>query len=83
MEVALPGLFASLSVFLNVWEGGASAVSEIIFSPRMMTSPSVRFICFCTPVLFVLVMRYYSVSARTTFMCLSKARKVPTIMRPS
>lgn len=82
MEVALPTL-PSLSLFLKVCEGGASAVSETIFSPRMMTSPSVRLICFCWPVLLVLVILYYSASARTTFMCLSKARKVPTIMRAS
>lgn len=56
---------------------------EIMFSPLTITSPSARLICLCCPVLLVLVMRYSSVSARTTFMCLSKARKVPTIMRPS
>jgi hypothetical protein len=29
--VAFPGLLTSLSLFLKVWEGGASAVSEIMF----------------------------------------------------
>ena len=31
MEVTLPGLGASASVFLKVWEGGASAVRETMF----------------------------------------------------
>ncbi len=83
MEVAFPVLLASLSDFLNVCEGGASAVREMMFSPLMMTSPSVLLICFWVPVLLVLVMRYSSVSASTMFMCLSKARKVPTIILPS
>ena len=83
MEVALPGLFVSVSFFLKVWEGGASAVREMMFSPLMITRPRLLLICFCTPVLLVLVMRYSSVSARTMFMCLSKARKVPTIILPS
>ena len=29
--VAFPGLATSLSLFLKVWEGGASAVREIMF----------------------------------------------------
>ena len=83
IAVAFPGLVCSASDFLKVWEGGASAVREMMFYPRMMTSPRVRLICLCCPALLVLVMRYSSVSARTTFMCLSKARKVPTIIRAS
>lgn len=54
-----------------------------MFSPLTMTSPSVLLICLDNPVFLVLVMRYSSVSPSTTFMCLSKAMKVPTIMRPS
>jgi len=44
--VALPGLLVSVSLFLNVWEGGASAVRDIIFYPRMMTRPKLLLICF-------------------------------------
>jgi hypothetical protein len=54
--VAFPG-FAS-SLFLKVCEGGASAVSEMMFSPLTITKPRVRLICFCCPVLLTLVMRY-------------------------
>lgn len=79
--VAFPGLASS--VFLKVWDGGASAVREIMFYPLMMTSPRVLLICFCCPVLLALVILYSSVSASTMFMCLSKAKKVPTIILPS
>ena len=46
IEVAFPGLLVSVSVFLNVCEGGASAVREMMFYPLMITSPRVRLICF-------------------------------------
>jgi hypothetical protein len=44
--VAFPGLLVSVSLFLNVCEGGASAVRDIIFYPRMMTRPKLLLICF-------------------------------------
>lgn len=56
--VAFPGLLTSLSLFLNVWDGGASAVREMIFSPLIITRPKLLLICFWTPVLFVFVILY-------------------------
>jgi hypothetical protein len=58
MEVAFPGFLVSASVFLNVWEGGASAVRDTIFYPLMMTRPNVLLICLSTPVFFALVILY-------------------------
>jgi len=58
IDVAFPGLLLSLSVFLKVWDGGASAVKEMIFSPLIITSPKVLLICFKTPVFLALVILY-------------------------
>lgn len=84
IDVALPGLFVvSTSVRLWVWEGGAYAVRETIFYPRTINNPRVLLICLDTPVFLDFTILYSSASARTMFICLSKARKVPTIIRPS
>lgn len=83
MDTAFPGFFTYVSVFLKVCEGGASAVSETMFYPLTITRPRVRLICLRRPVFLALVILYSSVSARTTFICLSKARNVPTIILPS
>jgi hypothetical protein len=56
--VAFPGLLVSVSLFLDVWEGGASAVKDIIFYPLMITKPKLLLICFWTPVLLVFVILY-------------------------
>ncbi len=58
IEVAFPGFLVSVSVFLKVWEGGASAVSDTIFSPLIMTRPKVLLICLSTPVFLALVILY-------------------------
>lgn len=58
IEVAFPGFLVSVYVFLNDCEGGASAVSDTIFSPLTITSPSVLLICFKTPVFLALVILY-------------------------
>lgn len=58
IDVAFPGFLASVSVFLKVCEGGASAVKDTIFSPLTMTSPRVLLICLRTPVFLALVILY-------------------------
>lgn len=83
IDVAFPGLFSYFSDFLMPVEAMLSAVKLTIFSPLTMTRPRVRLICLATPVFLLFVTRYSSVSANTMFMCLSKARKVPTIILPS
>lgn len=83
IEVAFPGLLAVSSVLLCVCDGGASAVKETIFYPRTINKPSVLLICLVTPVFLILTILNSSASASTMFMCLSKARKVPTIILPS
>lgn len=59
IAVAFPGLFVlSTSVLLWVCEGGASAVSETMFSPLTINSPRVLLICLDTPVFLDLTILY-------------------------
>ena len=64
--------------------GGPSTVSDTMFSPRSRMNPNVRFSSRSTPrVPLPLIFRNSSQSDRMRFMCLSKALKVPTKLRPS
>lgn len=61
------------------WAGGASALIVTILSPRSSTRPRALFYSRSLSVGFLgLIFLNSSVSARTRFMCLSNAMKVPT-----
>jgi hypothetical protein len=83
---AIPGPPAGC--FFKEDGGGPSTAKLMTFSPRIKTNPKVLFstrssINDDVPLFFVLRVRYSTASLRTKFKCLSKARKVPTIFRPS
>ena len=78
---ALPGppTAAPSPILLAGYDGGASALIVTMFSPLRRTKPRALF---CSRSLssgfFGLIFLYSSVSARTKFICLSNAIKVPT-----
>ena len=73
---------AGMRLLLSPEGGGPlSTLMETIVSPRRIISPSVRF-CSVKP-FFPFDTLISSQSARTTFMCLSKAMNCPIIVLPS
>ena len=81
--ILLPGPPALASICFLSLTGGASGKIDIIFSPRSSTKPNIRLISLSLSSLLGLIVRNSSQSARTTFICLSKAMKVPTMTRVS
>ena len=83
---ALPGPAnpAPSPILLAYYDGGASALIVTIFSPLSKTKPSALFYSLSLSSGFLgLIFLYSSVSAKTKFICLSKAMNVPTRVRES